>query len=160
MSIAVSADIQSSRMLLTVVAASAASVVFIGLIFGFSLAGELPFMFRLVVATACILAASLAFWLALRNCKAVGLHISGTGQIRLVEHHAVISAQTGAHVMRGVLAQLLAGSTIWPNFLLLRLRLESGKVRTIPVLPDSVPKETFRALQVACRWLEGHHGSG
>lgn len=158
MSIAVSADIKSSRMLLTVMAVSAVSVAFIGVIFGFSLVGELSFIFRVVLAAVCILAASLAFRQVLRNRKAVELHISGTGQIRLVEHHAVISGQTGSPVMRGGLAQLLAGSTVWPNLLLLRLRLENGKVRTIPVLPDSVPKETFRALQVACRWIEGHHG--
>lgn len=157
MSIAVSADIKSSRMLSTVMAVSAISVVFIGLIFGFSLVGELPSVFRVALAVVCILAASLALWLALRNRQTVGLHISGTGQIRLEEHHAVIGVRAGAHVMRSGVAQLLAGSTVWPNLLLLRLRLESGKVRIIPVLPDSVPKETFRALQVACRWLKGHH---
>ena len=60
-------------------------------------------------------------------------------------------------VMSGGLAQLLAGSTVWPNLLLLRLRLENGRVRTIPVLPDSVSRETFRALQVACRWVASHN---
>jgi toxin CptA len=157
MSIAVSADIKPSRMLLIVMAAAVAIVAVIGVIFAFALVGQLSFIFRMVLAAVCVLAAALAFWLVLRNRKAVWLHISGTGQIRLVEHHAVISAKAGSRVMSGGLAQLLAGSTVWPNLLLLRLRLENGKVRTIPVLPDSVPKETFRALQVACRWVAGHN---
>lgn len=157
MSIAVSADIKPSRMLLIMMAVAAVFVAAIGVIFAFALVGQLSFILRISLAAACVLAAVLAFWLALQNRKAVWLHISGTGQIRLVEHHAVVRAKAGTRVMSGGVAQLLAGSTVWPNLLLLRLRLENGKVRTIPVLPDSVPQETFRALQVACRWVASHN---
>ncbi|MCW5299820.1 protein YgfX [Herbaspirillum lusitanum] len=157
MSIAVSADIKPSRLLLIMMAAAAVAVAFIGVIFAFALVGQLSFVFRMSLAGACIIAAALAFWLMLRNRTTVWLHISGTGQIRLVEHHAVVRAKPGSQVMSGGLAQLLAGSTVWPNLLLLRLRLENGRIRTIPVLPDSVPKETFRALQVACRWVASHN---
>ncbi|MFL9877285.1 flagellar hook-length control protein [Herbaspirillum rhizosphaerae] len=157
MSIAVSADIKPSRMLLLMMAAAAIVVALIGVIFAFALVGQLSFLVRMSLAAVCIVAALLAFWLVLQNRKAVWLHISGTGQIRLVEHHAAVRAKTGSRVMSGGLAQLLAGSTVWPNLLLLRLRLENGKVRTIPVLPDSVSKETFRALQVACRWVASHN---
>jgi len=157
MSIAVSADIKPSRMLLLMMAAAAIVVALIGVIFAFALVGQLSFLVRMLLAAVCVVAALLAFWLVLQNRKAVWLHISGTGQIRLVEHHAVVRAKAGSRVMSGGLAQLLAGSTVWPNLLLLRLRLENGKVRTIPVLPDSVSKETFRALQVACRWVASHN---
>jgi len=157
MSIAVSADIKPSRLLLIMMAAAAVAVALIGVIFAFALVGQLSFVFRMALAGACIVAAILAFWLVLKNRKTVWLHISGTGQIRLVEHHATVRVKPGSQVMSGGLAQLLAGSTVWPNLLLLRLRLESGRVRTIPVLPDSVPRETFRALQVACRWVASHN---
>lgn len=157
MSIAVSADIKPSRLLLITMAAAAVVVALVGVIFAFALVGQLSFVFRMSLAGACVVAAILAFWLALRNRTAVWLHISGTGQIRLVEHHVVVRAKPGSQVMNGGLAQLLAGSTVWPNLLLLRLRLENGRVRTIPILPDSVPRETFRALQVACRWVASHN---
>ncbi|WP_034292070.1 protein YgfX [Herbaspirillum sp. RV1423] len=159
MSIAVSADIKPSRLLLIVMAAAAIVVALIGVIFAFALVGQLSFVFRISLAAACVVTATLAFWLVLRNRKAVWLHISGTGQIRLVEHHATVRVKAGSQVMSGGLAQLLAGSTVWPNLLLLRLKLENGRVRTIPVLPDSVPKETFRALQVACRWVASHNNN-
>jgi len=159
MSIAVSADIKPSRLLLILMAAAAFIVAFIGIALDFLLVGQLSFIFRIALAATCIFVAILAFWLMLHNRKAVWLHISGTGQIRLVEHHVAARAKLSAQVMRGGLAQLLAGSTVWPNLLLLRLRLENGRVRTIVVLPDSVSKETFRALQVACRWVASHNGN-
>jgi len=158
MSIAVSADIKPSRLLLTLMAAVAIIVAFIGVVLAFTLVGHLSTVFRVMLAASCILAAGSAFWVTLRNRTAVWLHISGTGQIRLVEHHVAARAKHSAQVMRGGLAQLLAGSTVWPSLLLLRLRLENGRVRTIAILPDSVSKDTFRALQVACRWVASHNG--
>lgn len=157
MSIAVSADIKPSRLLLIVAAMTGISVTLIGVFFAFALIGQLSLVFRLAFATICLAAAALAFWGVLRNRKAVWLHISGTGQIRLVEHHITMHAKASSKVMTGGLAQLMAGSTVWPRLLLLRLRLENGRVRTIPILPDSVSKETFRALQVACRWVASHN---
>lgn len=156
MSIAVSADIKPSRLLLIMAATVAITVAIIGIIFALALIGQLSVVIRLSVAVVCLVVAMLAFWSALRNRKAVWLHISGAGQIRLVEHQAMVQTRTGSLVMTGGLAQLLAGSTVWPNLLLLRLRLENGRVRTIPILPDSVSKETFKALQVACRWVASH----
>jgi toxin CptA len=158
MSIAVSADIKPSRLLLALMAMATAVIALIGVVFAFALVGQLSFVFRISLAVVCVVVAGFAFWLVLKNRKAVWLHISATGQIRLVEHHAVMRDQAGSLVMRGGLAQLLPGSTVWPNLLLLRLRLESGRVRTIPILPDSVSQETFRALQVACRWVASHNG--
>ena len=157
MSIAVSADIKPSRLLLIMMATTAVILALIGIVFAFALVGQLSFIPRMALAAACALAALLACWQMRQNRQAVWLHISGTGQIRLVEHHAKVQAKAGSRVMSGGLAQLLAGSTVWPNLLLLRLRLENGKLRTIPVLKDSVSAETFRALQVACRWVASHN---
>jgi len=159
MSIAVSADIKPSRLLLILMAAVALIVACIGVFLAFTLVGSLSLIFRIALAVACIFVAGAAFWMVLQNRKSVWLHISGTGQIRLVEHHVVARTKIGGQVMRGGLAQLLAGSTVWPNLLLLRLRLDNGQVRTIPILVDSVSQETFRALQVACRWVASHNGS-
>ena len=159
MSIAVSADIKPSRLLLILVAVLAIMVAAIGVFLAFAWAAHLSFFIRTSLAIACIGAAGMVFWLNLQNRKVVWLHVSGTGQIRLVEHPVAAQTRSARQVMRGGVAQLLAGSTIWPSLLILRLRLENGRVRTIPVLPDSVSKESFHALQVACRWVASHNGT-
>ena len=158
MSIAVSADIKPSRLLLILTAAMAVMVAAIGVLLAFLWPGHLSFITRISSAIACIGAAGGVFWLILHNRKVVWLHVSGTGQIRLVEHHVAAHSRSAKQVMRGGVAQLLAGSTIWPSVLVLRLRLEDGRIRTIPVLPDSVSQESFQALQVACRWVASHNG--
>ncbi|BEV15016.1 flagellar hook-length control protein [Herbaspirillum sp. DW155] len=156
MSIAVSADIKPSRLLLLVSAFASLCVALTGVLLAFGMSGSLSWTARCLLAMACILAAALALALVLRGRKVIWLHISGTGQIRVVEH-LLPSARAKPQVMKAGLAQLLAGSTIWPGMLFLRLRLENGKTRTIPILTDSVSEDTFRALSVACRWLISHN---
>lgn len=156
MSIAVSADIKPSRLLLTLMAIIVVAVAFAGAVFTFVQVGQLSFVLRISLVLACMLAAGLAFRLMQQNRIGVWLHISGTGQIKLVEHYA-LERHVASLVICDSLAQLLPGSTLWSNLLLLRLRLEGGRVRTIFILPDSVLPETFRALQVACRWVASHN---
>ncbi len=157
MSIAVSADIKPSRLLLLVTAFACLCVALTGVLVSLWMPGPLSGLARAALAAICILAASIALGLTLRARKAIWLHISGTGQIRVVEHLATASSRAKPQVVKAGLAQLLAGSTIWPGMLLLRLRLENGSVRTIPILSDSVSEDTFRALSVACRWLISHN---
>ncbi|NUT59554.1 protein YgfX [Herbaspirillum sp. C9C3] len=156
MSIAVSADIKPSRLLLLVTVLACLCVALTGVALAFGMPGSLSWVLRIALAVACVLAAALALVLVLRDRKVIWLHISGTGQIRVVEH-LLPSARAKPQVMKAGLAQLLAGSTIWPGMLFLRLRLENGRTRTIPILTDSVSEDTFRALSVACRWLISHN---
>ncbi|MET2990336.1 protein YgfX [Herbaspirillum seropedicae] len=157
MSIAVSADIKPSRLLLLVTGFACLCVALTGVLLCVWLPGSWSWPARIALALACIIAAGVALLTVLRERKTIWLHISGTGQIRVVEHLLAASSRTKPQVMSAGLAQLLAGSTIWPGMLFLRLRLESGKTRTIPVLSDSVSEDTFRALSVACRWLISHN---
>lgn len=158
MSIAVSADIKPSRLLLILMVVMAMMVAAIGELLAFAWSAHLSFIIRISLAIICVGAAGVVFWLILHNRKAVWLHVSGTGQIRLLEHHITAHSRSASQVMRGGVAQLLAGSTIWSSLLVLRLRLENGCVRTIAILPDSVSQESFQALQVACRWVASHNG--
>lgn len=57
-----------------------------------------------------------------------------------------------AHEFEAVV-RLMAGSTLWPNLLLLRLQAEDGSVSVLPILPDSISRSDFRALSVAFRWI-------
>lgn len=156
MSIAVSADIKPSRLLLLVNGFACLCVALMGVLVPFWTPGNWSWLERLALALACVLAAVVALVLVLRERKIIWLHISASGQIRVVEH-LLPSARAKPQVMKAGLAQLLAGSTIWPGMLFLRLRLENGKTRTIPILTDSVSEDTFRALSVACRWLISHN---
>jgi hypothetical protein len=74
--------------------------------------------------------------------------ISSAGQIVLVRGNA-----DPVHV------QLLTDSTLWPNCMILRFQdIATGRLYSVPVLPDSIGRVEFRALLVACRWLEARHG--
>jgi hypothetical protein len=157
MSIAVSADIKPSRLLLLIMGFACLCVALVGVVACLLMPGQLSWQTRGVLAAVCVLAAAVALFLVLRERKTVWLHISGTGQIRMVEHLASGNSRAKPQVMKAGLAQLLAGTTIWPGLLFLRLRLENGKIRTIPILSDSVSEDTFRALSVACRWLISHN---
>ncbi|MBO9535940.1 MAG: flagellar hook-length control protein [Herbaspirillum sp.] len=133
-------------------------VVVAGVAVCLSMPGQLSWSLRATSAAACFIAAATALFLVLRARKTIWLHISATGQIRVVEHLiSSSSARAKPQVMKAGLAQLLAGTTIWPGMLFLRLRLENGKTRTITILSDSVSEDTFRALSVACRWLISHN---
>jgi hypothetical protein len=157
MSIAVSADIKPSRLIFIVMASACAGVALIGIGLSLLMPGHPSLSLRVTIAVVCILAAALALFSLLRSRKTIWLHISGTGQIRVVEHLLHGNTRAKPQVMKAGLAQLLSGTTIWPGMLFLRLKLENGKTRTIPILPDCVPDDTFRALTVACRWLISHN---
>lgn len=157
MSIAVSADIKPSRLLLVVMATLSAGFALGGVAAGLLLTSRWSLWWRLAIVLITVLVAAIGFYCVLRSRRTVWLHISGTGQIRLVEHRQQGNAKLARQVMKGGLAQLLPGSTIWSGLLLLRLRLEGGGTRIVPILPDSVSKETFKALKVACRWAASHN---
>jgi hypothetical protein len=97
---------------------------------------------------------------AWRGRRTWRLDISGTGQIRLhrtanVGQRRASGAEKSA-ADDGLLVILLADSTMWPRFLLLRLQDGEGGVHRVVILPDSLPFEAFRAVSVACRWIAAH----
>jgi hypothetical protein len=74
--------------------------------------------------------------------------ISSAGQIVLVRGNA-----------DPVQVQLLSDSTLWSSCMILRFRdVATGRLYSLSVLPDSLGRAEFRALLVACRWLEARHG--
>jgi hypothetical protein len=96
------------------------------------------------------------------NRKSLHIDISGIGQIRLAEHNeltAVLAGGANQSPDYGEVLQLQAGSTLWPWLLILRLQSTDQKVLTLPILPDCVGVDDFRALSVACRWIATHKNS-
>ncbi|HEY8023806.1 MAG TPA: flagellar hook-length control protein [Burkholderiaceae bacterium] len=108
----------------------------------------------------CWLSAGFGLFYMNRGQRIYHLDISGTGQIRLRCRHShsppwIDNAEKPA-TEAGILVTLLADSTMWPGFLMLRLKTGDGYLYNIPILPDSLPRDSFRAISVACRWIAAH----
>jgi len=163
MSIAASVVVSPSKRLLTLVAALCLGVVAIGAALAVGALGELALWARLLCGSACLLLAGGGFVVTLRGRDTYRLDISGSGQIRLTllarkpSRAAAITASDPNE--GGMLVTLLADSTLWPHFMLLRLQDQNGRLHALPILPDSVSAESFRALSVACRWIAAHRFS-
>jgi toxin CptA len=154
MSIALSAVIKPSRLLLALVATECALAGLVGVLIASGVIGNLLLPVRAALATLCMSAAAYGM---LRYCRGRGtiqLDIDANGQIRMAE----IVASNINRISNPAPVQLLESTIIWSHLLLLRLRLASGSVRTIAILPDCVSNDTFRVLSVACRWIAAHRG--
>jgi hypothetical protein len=149
--------------LLALVAALCLGVVAIGGALALGALGDMALWARLLCATACLSLAGGGFAATLRGRNAYRLDISGSGQIRLTLLARSTSRATEITASDpnegGMLVTLLADSTLWPHFMLLRLQDQNGRLHALPILPDSVSAESFRALSVACRWIAAHRFS-
>jgi toxin CptA len=151
MSIAVSAIVRPSLCLrLSLAAFSMFSIGFGSLL----LLRQHVYSWPLFGALVSLLAALILSFSLLKNRNPHRLDISGVGQIRLT----VYQLMPGGVRADGTLVTLLAGSTLWPGLLLLRLRTEDGGVVVLPVLFDSVGAGLFRPLSVACRTIAARSG--
>ncbi|NEX62760.1 protein YgfX [Noviherbaspirillum galbum] len=156
MTIAVSTIIRPSRILTALVSAVAIMVASIGLAILAGRIGTLGLTPRVLTGFGALFLAFFGFYHGVRIRKILQLDIAGAGQIRLSEQREkrTCSDSDWPHVGKDMqVMQLMPGSTIWPCMLLLRLRAEDHAVRVVPILPDSVSRESFRALAVAVRWL-------
>ncbi len=156
---AISVVVKPSGVLLAAVGVMGAMTLFAAGMVASGKVGELSIYPRLLVTAFCIAAALAGFFQAFWNRKTFRVDISGIGQIRLREYNG----STSSSLVRGVLesdeggelevVKLMADSTIWPHLLLLRFQLGDGRITALPILPDCVSEESFRALAVACRWI-------
>jgi toxin CptA len=51
------------------------------------------------------------------------------------------------------IVQMMPGSTLWPFFILLRLRLQNRKMIVVPFFWGDLSPQRFRRLSIACRWI-------
>ncbi|WP_442947187.1 protein YgfX [Noviherbaspirillum sp.] len=119
--------------------------------------GDPPPALRYTLGVFIFFLAFFGFYHTVRNRKVLQLNISGTGQVRLSKVTGSTPScheQNWPHVKdQGPQVSLLQDSTLWSHLLLLRLKSDDGTTTVIPVLPDSVSRDGFRALSVACRWI-------
>ena len=165
MSIAVSAVVHPSRVVLCLTLAMCLGSVSIGILFGIDASGSImPFM-RTVLGALCVMAGMTAAYLVLRKGCArrstQRIDISGNGQIRVHPLHAV-QVPAGLVPDRAGspdhLQELLPSSTMWSHLMVLNLRAKNnGTKSTLLILPDSMSQTSFRALSVACHWIAAHN---
>lgn len=129
---------------------------------GFAWIGTgLPMLARFVLVLSCGSMAGFGFYHGSALRKTIHIDISGTGQIRIREageERPCVGADR-PHVEKSAESVvLLPDSTLWPWLMMLRLQSESGKITVLPVLPDSMPFETFNAVAVVLRWIAGRNG--
>jgi hypothetical protein len=156
MSIAVSAVVQPSRLLFAMVSAMSLCVAAAGVAVGVGQLGTFSIAPRILLATFNVFLAVFGFYHGVRQRKILHIDISGAGQLRLTKVWPTRTCidTNWPHVSeRGDVVRLLSDSTIWPQLLLLRLQNDGGKITTLPIFPDCVSSENFRALSVACRWI-------
>ena len=146
MSIAVSAVIVPSRRLRALLAAFGAALFATAVTVGLCLPERFASGAIVAFAPLCAALALGYSWLVLPAvATARRIDISGVGQLRLTVQQDM--------QCEGEAVALLPGATIWPCCMLLRLRLESGAVRALVLLPDSVGPGQYRTLAVALRAL-------
>ena len=137
-------------------------VALIGMIIATGWVGDLSVLFRVIAVVVSVFMACWAFNRSAANRKSLHIDISGIGQIRLAEHNelaAVLADGANQSLAIGEVMQLQAASTLWSYLLLLRLQGIDQKVKILPILPDCVEADNFRALSVACRWIATHNNS-
>jgi toxin CptA len=152
MSIAASAIVVPSRRLRALVAgfafANLAAAALVGLVWRERYQGASLSAIFFLVAGLCLLHT------AARRIKTRRIDVSGLGQVRLTVQQE-LRTKDAADEPAAMPVALLAGSTVWPQLMLLLLRSESGAPTVLPVLRDSVPPQQFRALSVAVRAAGG-----
>ena len=153
MSIAVSAIVRPSVCLRLLSAGMAACALAAGAALAAGSGGA--FLAPLAGAGASALAGLVCLLFPCQNRNPRRIDISGVGQIRAAVYLDVHGADAGAAG-----ASLLAGSTLWPDLLLLRLRHGDGGVLVLVLWRGNVSAGAFRPLAVACRAIAARGAEG
>lgn len=118
-------------------------------------------------ACACVAAGAAALPWRGGNPKPRRIDISPVGQIRLTVYQqtgegaatSAAPARPPPSAQAGPPLALLAGSTLWPGWLFLRLGQDGGPVQEVLVVPACVAAAGFRPLALACRAVAARGGA-
>lgn len=156
MSIAVTAVVRPSRLMLVMVTAAWLCIILIAGLVGCHYLGILSSWERSFIVFGYFFVASSCWSFYFFAQKTYLITISSVGQIRLLklgrsvnnEQIRLDNDSSGKFIV-----YLMDDSTLWPKFLLLRLRSGNGRLTVLLILPDSVSLQSFRSLSVAFRWI-------
>lgn len=161
MNIAVSTVVLPSRWLSNLVLGICLMAVVVSVLVGSGWIAGISGLSRMMITVACLFAIFIACVRAFGDRKTCRIDISGVGQIRLtiLRKYPQPDRQSPyghGDYSEGDIVRLMSDSTFWPCLLLLRLKDERRNINTLFILPDSVSRESFRRLSVACRWIAVH----
>lgn len=160
MSISIHVVVKPSRILFALTGGMCCGILFIGAVIGIGMVGNLSHASQAVIGLDSVFIAFSVLYQQARTRSEFHIDISGSGQIRLTELKSInIAKKSNRLLVANAEARLMAATTIWPWLLLLRLQLNDKAIITVPILPDCMPADTFRALSVSCRWLGAHEHS-
>ncbi len=151
MSIAVSATIQPSRMLASMLAS-----MFVLANFAIVYAGLCTQVDKITILVIVLLSGLLSLTIFLRYCRrqhSVQLDISDSGDMIVRVLRANPSYFDSLNV------KLSERSTLWQQLMLVSLYSDNGQNITLPILRDSVDVDTYRKLSVALNWIAMHTSS-
>jgi len=129
----------------------------VGAAIGIGMANNLSQCVRVGVALGCIAAVLPVIGHIVQNNNACYVDISATGMISMIIGDSARAPTTGGSPRLRRAYTLLPSSTLWSSLMILNLQAECGAVRSVMVLPDTLSKDQFRALSVACRWIAVHN---
>lgn len=159
MSIAVSAIIRPSRILSGFILGMAGLFILISVAVFTGQLGEFAGYGTEIVGITNLCMALFLLFIYFREQKTFQIDISGIGKIRIREikeaRKVYLSEADDINQSREEF-HIIKGSTVWPSVLFLWLESNSGSKIMIRVFSDSVKKDEFRALYVACRWIATH----
>lgn len=144
-SIAVSAVVKPSRLLMTFVTFMCVMAGVVAWVIGTRVVGDLPILMRSTLAGGCWVISFFVLYRFISSQHTYHIDITSDGRIRLAAN--VAFSPKG----QGKLMQL-SESTFWPMLMILHLRHDTTE-QVVRILPDSLSRESFRALSVACRWI-------
>ena len=160
MSIAVSAVVRPSRIVLGLTLTMCVGSASIGAFFGCYSGAAMPALVRIALGASCVLAGLIVACQILRNRCVQRIEISGIGQIRV---HAADTPQAIGHHFHDPIGSpvccqdLLPSSTLWAHFMILNLQAKDGIRTTLLIMPDTMSQTSFRGLSVACHWIAAHN---
>lgn len=155
MSIAVSAVVQPSRRLFLLVGGMLVILFFIAGLIASGRMETLPIAARIALTVMCIAVALHVFFHVMWRRKIYVIHISGTGQIRILQRQK--NEPSGYDSVEGEVVHLLPVSTLWSGLLLLHFQNDQQQTVVVTILPDSVSPASFKAVLLACRWIVSRH---
>lgn len=145
MSIAISVNVQASKILGAMQYALFSLLLLVALTI--YLMPDIAVNLRYALTGVCVFVAILSVLQHTQRRDRYRLVVSNDGKIYLT------CLVTEAGKSDAQLVQLATGSTIWPSFMLLRLRNDAGKIYSLALMHDSTSADSFRALAVAVRCI-------
>lgn len=153
MSIAIQKLLQPPLPIIAAVRIICSGFLFLAVAVGFEFGVEMVPQQKIFTIAVCLIASFCGIYYSCRLVKSFYISISSHGSIALTigvsaSGDEAINAGSGPQA-----AELMAGTTVWPSLIILRLQLADGRIVCIPVIKGFTDEQSFRILAVACKWI-------